>query len=187
MKTAAMLTGVLIFCAISFGKDPTTRPAGPGAADPAHDRAARELMARLGGTWRLVATRQRMTDGTVRPDPDMGDRPVGSLMLDATAGRMCALLSNSDRPKWPDPATPTEAELRDIWNRMVAYAGPWSVDLARGELVYQMEINHSPNLVGTERRRPFTLNGDRLILRPTPLPPGVIDWEVEWQRSPELP
>ncbi len=37
----------------------------------------------LVGTWRLVAARQRMTDGTVRPDPQTGPNGIGYLQREA--------------------------------------------------------------------------------------------------------
>ena len=129
-------------------------------------------MAQLAGTWRLVATRQRLTDGTVRPDPDLGPSPTGYLMFDAAAGQMCAVINNGDRAKWQDAAHPTDAEARGIWNQTVSYCAAWSIDSTGHELVYRLEANMSPNLIGAERRRRFTLDGDRLVLHPTPLPAG---------------
>jgi len=129
-------------------------------------------MAPFAGTWLLVGTRQRMIDGSIRPDPDMGSRPSGYLMFDATAGQMCAVLNNGDRTKWKDASHPTDAEAHAIWNQTVSYCGAWTVDATRGELVYELGVNMSPNLIGSERRRRFTLTGDRLILYPTSLPAG---------------
>jgi hypothetical protein len=140
-------------------------------------------MARLAGTWRLVATRQRMTDGTTRPDPDLGSKPSGYLMFDATAGQMCAVINNGDRANWASAAHPTDAEAQAIWAQTVSYCGSWSVDSTGGELVYQLGANMSPNLIGAERRRRFALDGDRLILYPTPLPAGVSEWTVEWRKT----
>ena len=50
-------------------------------------------------------------------------------------------------------------------------------------IVYRLEANMSPNTIGMERRRRFTLDGDSLILYPTPLPDGVVEWVVEWRRA----
>jgi hypothetical protein len=140
-------------------------------------------MTRLAGTWRLVATRQRMTDSTVRPDPDLGSRPSGYLMFDAAAAQMCTVVHNGDRARWKDAAHPTDVEARAIWTQTVSYCASWSVDSTGHELVYQIGANMSPNLIGAERRRRFTLEGDRLILYPTPLPAGVAEWTVEWRRA----
>jgi hypothetical protein len=140
-------------------------------------------MAQLAGTWRLVATRQRMSDGTIRPDPDLGSKPSGYLMFDAAAGQMCTVTNSGDRAKWEDAAHPTDPEARAIWTQTVSYCAAWSVDSTRSELVYQIGANLSPNLIGAERRRRFSLDGNRLILYPTPLPAGVTEWTVEWRKA----
>ena len=153
-------------------------------AEPAPMRAGKATMAAFAGTWRLDATRQHMTDGTVRPDPDLGSRPSGYMMFDVATGKMCVTVANGDRAKWLNPSSPTDGEAHDIWHQMVAYCAGWSVDDARSELVYTLEIDQSPNRIGTERRRRFAIERDRLVLYPTPLPVGVVDWEVEWRRMP---
>jgi len=144
-------------------------------------------MAQLAGTWRLVATRQRMSDGTIRPDPDIGSKPSGYLMFDAAAGQMCTVINNGDRAKWEDAAHPTDAEARAIWTQTVSYCAAWSVDSTKSELVYQLGANLSPNLIGAERRRRFSVDGNRLILYPTPLPAGVAEWTVEWRKASAAP
>ena len=151
---------------------------GDGPASP-----LKSQMAQLAGTWRLVATRQRMVDGTIRPDPDLGSRPAGYLMFDAEARQMCTVTNNGDRANWADAAHPTDAEARAIWTQTVSYCAAWSVDSTGGELVYRLGANLSPNLIGAERRRRFTLDGDRLVLYPTPLPTGVSEWTVEWRKA----
>ena len=77
--------------------------------------AASSRMAWLEGTWRLAETRQRISDGTSRPDPDLGPRPAGYLMFDAGTGQMCAVVNNGDRVKWGDATRPTDAEAQAIW------------------------------------------------------------------------
>ena len=121
--------------------------------------------------------------GTVRPDPDLGARPSGYLMFDAAAGQMCTVINNGDRAKWKNAAHPTDAEAQAIWSQTVSYCATWSVDSTGHELVYQIGANMSPNLIGTERRRRFTLEGERLVFYPTPLPAGVSEWTVEWRRA----
>jgi hypothetical protein len=141
-------------------------------------------MAPFAGTWRLVAARQRMADGTMRPDPDLGSGPAGYLMFDVMAKQMCVVINNGDRAKWADAAHPSDAETRAIWQQTVSYCAAWTVDSSRQELVYRVEANMSPNLIGAERRRRFMLDGDRLVLYPTPLPAGVVEWTVEWRKAP---
>ncbi len=163
----------------------TTHPLFSQAIIPSGGRpsSSESRMAQLAGTWRLVGTRQRMSDGTIRPDPDLGSKPSGYLMFDAAARQMCTVVNNGDRARWEDAAHPTDAEAHGIWTQTVSYCGDWSVDATGDELVYQLGVNMSPNLIGAERRRRFTLDGDRLILYPTPMPTGVAAWTVEWRKA----
>lgn len=136
----------------------------------------------LVGTWRLVSASQRLTDGTVRPDPQTGARGTGYIMYSET-GRMCAVVANPDRPKWTSETAPVEAEVRAAFDGLVAYCGTYEVSEAEGYVVHHIEMDRVPNLSGTARKRYFTLSGNRLVLRPAPpLPVGVQEWTVEWER-----
>ena len=137
--------------------------------------------AQLVGTWRLVATQQRLADGTVRPEPGLGPRGVGYVMYSDT-GRVCAFLSNPDRPKWKSQNAPSEPELRAALDSMVAYCGSYEVNDTDGYVLHHVEMDKVPNVAGTDRKRYFTLSGNRLVLRPSPLPEGIKEWTVEWER-----
>jgi hypothetical protein len=168
MKTLSYLT-ILLLAGCSGATTRVDTPMDPAAS--------------FHGTWQLVSTRQTMADGSTRSDPDIGDRGIGQLMLDATTGRMCVTVANGDRTPWADATKPTDAEVREAMTKMVAYCGSWDVDSAKQELVYKLEIDRSPNQQGTERRRQYAWKGDRLFLNPTPLPAGVTSWEIEWKRA----
>ena len=152
------------------------------AGQPA-SAAAQGAAAKLVGAWRLVAATQRMADGTERPDPNVGAKALGYIIYTPT-GQVCATLGNSERPRWKVGGQPTAAEALAIPGNMVAYCGTYSVDEAGGFILHHVELDISPNLAGTDRKRFFTLSGDRLVLRPAPpLPPGVQDWTVTWERA----
>ena len=157
------------------------------ATPPAADKVATDPRAPFDGSWQLVSTTQTMADGSTRSDPDIGDHGVGQLMLDASNDRMCVTVANGDRTRWADALKPTDAEVRESMTKMVAYCGTWSVDTAKQELVYKLEIDRSPNQQGTERRRQYAWKGDHLFLNPTPLPAGVTKWEIEWKRATPIP
>ena len=141
---------------------------------------ARQLI----GTWRLVATEQPRADGTVRPEVGLGPRGVGYITYSDT-GVVCAFLSNPDRPKWKIPSAPTEAELRSAIDGMVSYCGTYEVNEAEGYVVHHVQMDKVPNAAGTDRKRYFTLSGNRLVLRPSPLPDGITEWHIEWERVPK--
>jgi len=163
MKLGAVVTAVLL-----LGGQPAT---------PAQDEAHQIV-----GTWRLVAATQIMADGTERPDPNVGGEARGYIIYTPT-GQVCAMLGNSERDRWIVGDRPTAAEALAIPANMVAYCGTYTVDPAGGFVLHHVELDLSPNRAGTDRKRFFTISGDRLVLRPAPpLPEGVRDWTVTWQR-----
>ena len=167
---ANMKRGILIVAALLLA----------GQSAPA---AAQGAAAKLVGAWRLVAATQRMTDGTERPDPNVGAKARGYIIYTST-GQVCAMLANSERARWKVGGQPTEAEALAIPQNMVAYCGTYSVDEAGGFILHHVELDLSPNRAGTDRKRFFTLSGDHLVLRPAPpLPQGVQDWTVTWERA----
>ena len=152
-----------------------------GFASAAKAQNASARRSNLVGTWKLISANQRMDDGTLRPDPQPGPNGVGYIIYTEN-GHMCALLANPDRRKWESINAPTDAELRDAMNGMVAYCGTYEVNEKEGYVLHHIEFDRVPNLAGTDRRRLYAINGKRLVLRPTPLPVGIKDWNVEWER-----
>lgn len=135
---------------------------------------------RVSGAWRLVETRQRLVDGSSRPDPDLGAHPSGYMIYDPS-GQMCTVFSDTDRPRWGS-AGPTDADLRAVFNNTVVYCARYEVDEARGVIIFHLEDGTSPNTVGVTRERRFELVGDSLTLYPNPLPAGVTAWTIHLQR-----
>jgi hypothetical protein len=164
MKPGAVIAAVLLLAA---------QPASTAAQDTADP---------IVGTWRLVAATQRMADGTERPDPNVGAEARGYIIYTAT-GQVCAMLGNNERARWIVGDQPTPAEALAITGNMVAYCGTYTVDQAGGFVLHHVELDLSPNRAGTDRKRFYTISGDRLVLRPAPpLPAGVQEWTVTWQR-----
>lgn len=134
----------------------------------------------VAGAWRLVETRQRMSDGSIRPDPDLGPHPNGYMIYDPK-GRMCTVFNDADRSRWAG-ASPTDAEVRSAYDHTVAYCARYEVDDARGVIVFHIVVSQSANAVGSSRERRFELKGDELTLYPTPLPAGVMEWSIRLRR-----
>ena len=166
MKTSRAVLATLLLC---------------GGPSSAMAQGALPRATQLVGTWRLVATQQRLPDGTVRPELGLGPRGVGYIMYSDT-GRMCAFLSNPDRPKLKSPNAPTEAELRATFEGLISYCGSYEVNETDGYILHHVEMAKAPNDVATVRKRYFTLSGNRLVLRPSPLPEGIKEWTIEWER-----
>ena len=135
----------------------------------------------LVGTWRLVAARQRLTDGSVRPDPQPGARGVGYIMYDAT-GHMCVVLANPDRPAWKTPKSPNDADVRSAFDGLVAYCGAYETNEEKHYVIHHVEADREPSVMGTTRTRLATVTANRLVLRPLDFPAGVAEWTVEFER-----
>jgi hypothetical protein len=133
------------------------------------------------GTWRLVAARQRLTDGSIRPDPQPGARGVGYIMYDAT-GHMCVVLANPDRPAWKAPKSPTDTEVRSAFEGLVAYCGTYETNEEKHYVIHHVEADREPAVMGTNRTRLATVTATGLVLRPLDLPAGVAEWTVEFER-----
>jgi hypothetical protein len=144
-------------------------------------QAPQSLRQALVGTWRLVAARQRLTDGSVRPDPQPGAHGVGYVMYDAT-GHMCVVLANPDRRAWKAPQLPTDAEVRSAFEGLVAYCGTYETDEAKHHVIHHVEADRAPGVMGTSRTRLAKVTGNRLVLQPLDLPAGVAEWTVEFER-----
>jgi hypothetical protein len=148
----------------------------PSVASPP-DSIAKQFL----GTWRLVSTEQRLADGARRPNPLFGPNALGYLMYTET--HMCAVLADPSRSRWTSERTPTEQEVRVAFNGFVAYCGPWEVDGSQGLVIHHVEIDKTPGIMGTLRKRYFTFSGDRLVLRlAPPLPEGVVEYSLTWER-----
>ena len=148
-----------------------------------HAQARASVAKQFVGAWRLVSTEQRLADGTTRPAPAFGPNGVGYLLY-TESNRMCALLMDPTRPKWDDRQTaPPDTVLRSAYNGLAAYCGTYDVNIKEGYVVHHVELDKSPNAVGTDRKRFFTFSGNRLVLRPAPpLPAGVVDYSLTWER-----
>jgi hypothetical protein len=140
------------------------------------------LRNQLVGTWRFVSSSQRLVDGTTRPDPQTGPKGVGYLIY-TKPGQVCVVVGNSERPRWQTPQAPTDGEVRTAFDGFTAYAGTFQVNETERSVVHHIEIDRVPNSVGAERKRFCSLNGNRLTLKAAPpLPVGVQEWTIVWER-----
>ena len=147
-----------------------------------HGQTTNSLRAQLVGTWRLVSASQRLVDETVRPDPQTGPKGVGYLIY-TESRRVCVVVVNPERSRWASPQAPTEAELRNAFDGLVAYGGTFEVNEAERYVVHHIEVDRVPGLTGTDRKRFCSFSGDRLILRAAPpLPKDVKEWTIVWER-----
>jgi hypothetical protein len=147
-----------------------------------HGQHANSTRAQLVGTWRLVSSTQRMADGTARPDPQTGSKGVGYLIY-TESGRVCVVVGNPERSRWVSVQAPTEAEVHNAFDGLVAYAGTFEVNEAERYVVHHIEVDRVPNLSGADRKRFCSFSANQLVLRAAPpLPKDVTEWTIVWER-----
>jgi Lipocalin-like domain len=130
--------------------------------------------AALVGTWRLVSFENVVSGETVRP---FGDRPVG-LFVYTPDGYVTIQIANPANPvclaptkkfgpgSKDDLALPpcSEAQRQALLNGYVAYWGTYTVDAAAGVVIHHVKSDIGNGYIGTDQRRPFRLEGDRLVI-----------------------
>lgn len=138
--------------------------------------AAKQLL----GVWRLVSWTQSGVDGSTRP----GLTDVGNLIY-TDANRMCAVMMDSKRPRWTPgpPASVDQAVAR--FSGFISYCARVEVHAREGFVLHHVDLERSPNIVGTIRKRWFSFDGpNRLTLRidAAELGPTVKDSTLVWER-----
>ena len=136
------------------------------------------------GAWKLVSTEEKLKDGSSRPYQDLGPRGTGYLIYTAD-GHMCAELSGADRPKWKVPPTP--AEKLAAMDTFSAYCGRFAVDEVNHVMWHYPELALNPNFVGTEQRRPYRFEANRLIFSDKQAQDDddktVDRWTIVWEKQ----
>jgi hypothetical protein len=142
-----------------------------------HIRANHEGAERLVGCWKLVSWKS-MVEG--EPRDLFGAKPRGSLILTAS-GRAIALTTAENR-------TPgdSEAQRAALHKSMLAYTGRYRIE--GDEFVTTVDASWNEAWNGTEQRRKFRFEGDRLIIESVPAPsllfPGKVDYRrIVWERE----
>lgn len=138
----------------------------------------------LVGSWRLVANQERRADGRV--SDVWGSDPMGRLVYDAR-GRMSLQILSRHRRAFAgnDRAKGTPEETREAFVGFLSYFGTYTVDEKAGTIVHHVAGASFPNLMGTEQRRTFVLEGNRLTLATPPILANgrtstyVLVWERE--------
>ena len=123
------------------------------------------LAQRLIGTWRVV--RFVDTDANGKVTYPYGEQPRGYFVYDATGHLSVQLMRMpASRPFVAgDDEKGTDAEVRAAYDGYVAYFGSYRVDEANSVVTHVVEGSLNPGYTGTEQLRPFTLEGDVLVIR----------------------
>lgn len=126
------------------------------------------------GTWRLVSFEDVEDGNIVRR---FGDKPVGLFVytgdghviihIASAANPACIAPGKKSGPGRKDelalPACNPE-QMQALLDGTVAYWGTYTVDAAAGEVIHHVLSDVSNGYAGTDQRRPFRLNGNRLVI-----------------------
>jgi hypothetical protein len=131
----------------------------------------------LAGNWRLLSWQVIVEGGA---QDLFGSRPKGYLIL-TREGRAMALTTAEARR-----AGESEAERAALHRSMLAYTGRYRVE--GDEFITTVDASWNEGWNGTEQRRRFRIDGDRLFIESAPAPsilfPGKIDFRrIVWERE----
>ena len=115
------------------------------------------------GRWKLLAAEDLRADGTVARYP-WGRQPVGSIVVDR--GSCYVQIMSGDVPAFKGAAPVNEQMSAMLLSSYIAYSGPCTVNTTEGSVTLKVEAAWRPNYVGTEQKRFFTIEGNRMFFGP---------------------
>jgi hypothetical protein len=135
----------------------------------------------IAGSWKLLAWRRLEGDNIIYP---FGEDATGILIY-AEDGSMAVQMTAAHRPTIPttDALGGDPEQRAAAYSTCLAYFGTWEVD--GGNVIHHVEASLFPNWSDTTQTRPFTCDGQELILRtpPAPGPNGTVVNEMSWVRQ----
>lgn len=134
------------------------------------------------GTWRLVGYEPRVSDG--EGTYPWGRDPIGFIMYHPD-GHMAVAILRRDRPRFEseDLARGTLSEKAAAAESYLTYMGRYTVE--GNQVTHHVEACLFPNWTGSDQKRTFEVQGDRLTIY---TPPRVIDGREQkvtltWERA----
>ncbi|WP_337926383.1 lipocalin-like domain-containing protein [Luteimonas saliphila] len=119
------------------------------------------------GTWCLVSYEVEVAS-TGERFPAMGDRPTGYTIF-SREGRVWFMLTGDGRLPGD-----SDREMAQLLETLIAYTGRYRIE--GDDWVTAVDVAWNPAWVGTEQRRQFALDGDRLqVLTPWRVMPNWAD------------
>ena len=144
--------------------------------------AATDAKDRFIGVWRLLRCERRSANGAV--DYPYGEKPVGRITYDK-AGRMSAQLMRPGRRSTVSSGVnlivgnASADEIREAVSGFTAYFGTFDVDESTTTVTHHVQASLVPSWVGTDLRRTYRFEGNRLHL--TAVTSSVV--ELTWERE----
>jgi hypothetical protein len=147
--------------------------------------AIRAANARFAGVWKLVGEETRDPSGKVVPGPNAASGGRFGYITYDPAGYVGVTIAWSNRPKFEGKAS-TPEQARAALASYNSYWGSFAVNEPRGTVTHQVLGAVSPAFAGTDQVRGFSIDGNRLTLRPPNLANGDAR-TLMWERVPDLP
>jgi len=136
------------------------------------------------GVWKLISCQRRWPNGGI--DYPYGQDPIGRITYDR-AGRMSAQLMRTGRPSTLAPGVSFTGgnadgeELRAAVEGFISYFGTFDVEESTHTVIHHVHACLVPSWVGTDLKRTYQFNGNRLVL--TAVAAGIS--ELTWEREPD--
>jgi hypothetical protein len=130
------------------------------------------------GNWKLISWQVIVENEP--PQNVFGPNPKGYLIL-TSEGRGMALTTADNRK-----CGMGDAERASLHKSMLAYTGKYRIE--GSDFITVVDISWNEDWNGTEQRRHFRLEGDKLFIESEPAPsivfPGKIDFRrIVWERE----
>lgn len=118
------------------------------------------------GRWKLIAAEDLRADGTVARYP-WGRDPIGAIVVDR--GWCYVQIMSSDVPAFTAGAPPIGEQMSaKLLSSYIAYSGACTVDEKEGSVTLTVDAAWRPNYVGTEQKRFFRIDKERMFFGPAP-------------------
>jgi hypothetical protein len=132
----------------------------------------------LVGVWKLVSFQTIVENGS--PQNEFGLHPKGFLVL-TREGRSIVLITAEHRQ-----GGMSDSERAALHKSMLAYTGNYRVE--GGDLIIHVDVSWNEQWNGTDQRRHFRIEGDKLFIESAPGPsilhPGKTAFgRIVWERE----
>ncbi len=118
------------------------------------------------GRWKLLAAEDLRADGTVARYP-WGRNPIGAIVVDR--GWCYVQIMSSDVPAFTNGALPIGEQMSAmLLSSYIAYSGACTVDDKEGSVTLKVDAAWRPDYVGTEQKRFFRIEKNRMFFGPAP-------------------
>ena len=129
------------------------------------------------GNWKLISWQVVVGDETQNP---FGTHPKGYLIL-TREGRAVAITTADNRKTGSG-----DAERTALHKSMLAYTGKYRIE--GGDFITTVDVSWNEIWNGTEQKRHYKIEGDRLFIESAPAPsilfPGKTDFRrIVWERE----